>query len=78
VSRPYRRRVSTSDVLTVVIVLAPWVLAAVRARRAVAAAPVQAVAWWQLANGCRATALQVGRLGVHAEAQYWKVVGNGR
>lgn len=65
-----------ADGVVVALAVAPWVLSAVRLRRARAAAPLEAVAWFRMAQVCRSTGLRVGRLGLMAEARYWEVVKN--
>jgi len=67
-----------ADGATVALAVAPWVLAAIRLRRARAAAPLPAVAWYRAAQACSATALRIGRLGLAAESRYWEVIGRGR
>ncbi len=54
--------------------LAPWALALYRLQRARSVAPLQAVAWYRMAQLCRSTGLQVGRLGLAAEARYWRSI----
>lgn len=68
-----RPRVSSADVITVSVAVLSWALAA-RRRRHTAGVPLESLVLFRATQACQTVAHKVGRLGIAAEAAYWRSV----